>query len=176
MTKKAKEVTVETANKEVVKEEKKKVIPKLFIGKDEKITVSVVGYHSGETGELVLLIPKELATEDKENLDNVLIRKEYTFTFTKVTFDKLNRYRNRSMIYNSQDKNNTINGLKLREYFLIFHLVDWNLEDENGKKIELKFDVNGALSDETLELVYSLPSNLLDLVLASYEKRMNISY
>lgn len=176
MTKKSKEVIVETTNKDVVKEEKKKVIPKLFIGKDEKITVSIVGYHSGETGELVLLIPKELATEDKENFDNVLIRKEYTFTFTKVTFDKLNRYRNRSMIYNSQDKNNTINGLKLREYFLIFHLVDWNLEDENGKKIELKFDANGALSDETLELVYSLPSNLLDLVLASYEKRMNISY
>lgn len=170
-----KQVEKVVEEKTEVKEEKKKIVPKLFIQKDEKIKVELVGYHSGETGELVLLLPRELA-ETKENFDNILIRKEYQFVFTKVTFDKLNRYRNRAMIYNSQDKNNTINGLKLREYFLIFHLVDWNIEDEEGKKIELTFDSTGALSDEILDLIYSLPSNMLDMVLATYEKKMNIAY
>lgn len=150
-----------------------KVVPKLFMKKDQKIKVELTGFHSKETGELAFVLPKDFSEE--QNFDNLLIKKDYEFLFTKVTYDKLNRYRNRSIIYNSEDKNNTINQLKLREHFLVFHLVDWNLQDEDGNKIELKFDPNGALSDESLELIYSLPSNMLDMILATYEKRMNIS-
>lgn len=159
--------------KEEVKEVKTTVVPKLFMKKDEKIKIEIVGFHSASTGELAFVLPKEYS--DEKNFDNLLIKKDYQFLFTRVTYDKLNRYRNRSIIYNSEDKNNTINQLKLREHFLVFHLVDWNLQDEEGKKIELKFDPNGALSDESLDLIYQLPSNMLDLVLASYEKRMNVS-
>lgn len=156
-----------------VEEVKTKIVPKLFMKKDEKVKIQVVGFHSASNGELAFVLPKEYS--DEKNFDNLLIKKDYQFLFTRVTYDKLNRYRNRSIIYNSEDKNNTINQLKLREHFLVFHLVDWNLQDEEGKKIELKFDPNGALSDESLDLIYQLPSNMLDLVLASYEKRMNVS-
>ena len=79
------------------------------------------------------------------------------------------------MIYNSEDQNNTINELQLREFFLVYHLVDWNLKDENGDKVPIKFDPNGSLSDETLELIYSLPSSLIDVVLTSYERKAVIS-
>ena len=78
------------------------------------------------------------------------------------------------MIYNSEDQNNTINELRLREFFLVFHLVDWNLTDEDGKKVELKFDPNKALSDESLKLIYTLPNTLLDVVLTTYEKKMSL--
>ena len=60
------------------------------------------------------------------------------------------------------------------EFFLVFHLVDWNLTDENGKKVELKFDPNKALSDESLKLIYTLPNTLLDVVLTTYEKKMSL--
>ena len=64
--------------------------------------------------------------------------------------------------------------MRLREFFLVFHLVDWNLTDEDGKKIELKFDPNKSLSDESLDLIYTLPSMLLDVVLATYERKMSL--
>ena len=60
------------------------------------------------------------------------------------------------------------------QFFLVFHLVDWNLTDENGKKVELKFDPNKALSDESLKLIYTLPNTLLDVVLTTYEKKMSL--
>jgi hypothetical protein len=76
------------------------------------------------------------------------------------------------MIYNSEDQNNTINEIRLREFFLVFHLLDWNLTDEDDKKIELKFDTNKALSDASLELIYSLPHNLIDVVLTTFERKI----
>lgn len=157
---------------EIKEETKKKVLPKLFISQDEKVLIEVDCFYNNETGELSAALPKEYSSS--ETFDSIFTKLEHKFWFTRVSYDKLNRYRTRSMIYNSEDKNNTINQLKLREYFWIFHFVDWNLEDENGK-IELKFDPNKALSDESLKLVFSLPSNLLDLVMALFEKKINIS-
>ena len=149
-----------------------KIVPKIFMKKDEKIHVEVVGFHHIETGELLFVQPKEYFEE--ENFDNVFIKKDYDFVFTRISYDKLNRYKTRSMIYNTQDKNNTINMLKLREYFLIYHLVDWNLCDEEENKIELKFDPNGSLSDDSIEMFNLLPPIMLDLVFAIFEKKMNI--
>lgn len=155
-------------------EEKKKAIPRLFFKNDSRVEIIINGYHSNETGSLMFAVPKENDNE-KETFDNLFTREVYRFWFTRVPYDKLNRYRTRSMIYNSEDQNNTINELKLREFFLVFHLVDWDLKDEDGKKIELKFDTNKALSDESLELIYTLPSNLLDVVLSTFEKKMGLA-
>ena len=58
------------------------------------------------------------------------------------------------MVYNSSDRSNSVNLLKLREYFWLFHLVDWNYTDDEGNKIKLKHDPNGALADESLDLLY----------------------
>lgn len=168
MEEEKKEVVEVAQNKEV----KSKIVPKIFIKKDEKIQITVVGFHSAQTGELIMIFPLEYVKDDGK--DDVFVRKDYTFKFSKVSYDKLNRYRNRSLQYNAEDKTTTINTLKLRQFFLVWHLVDWNLQDEEGNKIPLKFDPNGALSDETLQLIYLLPSSLLDTVLATFEKKMNI--
>lgn len=165
----------EKTEKKTKKVEKEKSLlpnaaPRLFF-KTDRIEIVLLGYHSKTTGELSFVIPKP-ESEEKDSLKDVFNVVEYKFEFTRVPYDKLNRYRTRSMIYNSEDQNNTINELRLREFFLVFHLVDWNLTDENGKKIELKFDPNKALSDESLELIYTLPSNLLDVLLTTFEKRI----
>lgn len=156
------------------KETAKKAIPTIFFKKDSKIEISVDGYHSNETGQLQFVLLSE-NNNNEETLNQLFTKVNYKFWFSRVPYDKLNRYRSSSMIYNSEDQNNTINQLKLREFFLIFHLIDWSLTDENGKKVELKFDTNKALSDESLQMIYSLPSVLVDTVLATYERKMAIS-
>lgn len=157
------------------KEEKaKKVAPKLFFKQDSKVEVSVNGYHSNDTGELAFALPADDKSADTDAFGDMFTKVNYKFWFSRCPYDKYNRYRTRSMIYNSEDQNNTINELKLREYFLVFHLVDWNLIDEDNKKIELKFDPNKALSDSSLELIYTLPTVLIDSVLTAYERKMSL--
>ena len=164
----------EATKQEAKATEKKKVAPKIFFKTDSRVEVSIDGYHSNDTGELSFALPSDDKNAQDESLDELFTKVNYKFWFTRCTYDKLNRYRTRSMIYNSEDQNNTINEMRLREFFLIFHLVDWNLTDEDGKKVELKFDPNKALSDESLKLIYTLPSNLLDIALSTYERKMSL--
>ena len=160
---------------EVPKEEKKKAVPHIFFKKDSKVEISVNGYHNNETGELAFAVPADdKDTSNDDTFGELFTKVNYKFWFSRCPYDKYNRYRTRSMIYNSEDQNNTINELRLREFFLVFHLVDWNLTDEDGNKIELKFDPNKALSDESLNLIYTLPNTLLDVVLSTYEKKMSV--
>lgn len=168
---------VEEVNKEVKKETKKEVknvVPKLFFKQDSRIKIVINGYHDKETGELKFVGLAENDNEDKDNLENLFMKVPYTFEFTRCTYDKLNFYRSRSMIYNTEDQNNTINELRLREYFLVYHLVDWDLKDEEGNKIILTRDPNDTLSDESLNLIYTLPANMVDVLLTAYERKMSI--
>lgn len=170
-----------TATAMAVKEEKKeepvvkKAAPRIFFKQDSKVEISINGYHNNETGELAFALPADdKDANDNGNFNDLFTIVNYKFWFSRCPYDKYNRYRTRSMIYNSEDQNNTINELKLREFFLVFHLVDWNLTDEEGNKVKLKFDPNGALSDESLRLIYTLPNTLLDVVLTSYERKMSL--
>ncbi len=156
-----------------VQREKKK--PRLFFKKDERILVTINGYHSNETGELSFVVAEENDTNTSDSLINDMFTKvPYKFWFTRCTYDRLNRFRSRSMIYNAEDQNNTINEIRLREFFLMFNLVDWNITDDDGNKIPLTFDTSNALSDESIQMAYSLPSNLMDAALISYERKMGI--
>jgi hypothetical protein len=154
--------------------EKKKAAPKIFFKQDSKVEISINGYHNNDTGELAFAIPADDKNADDDSFGDLFTKVNYKFWFSRCPYDKYNRYRTRSMIYNSEDQNNTINELRLREFFLVFHLVDWNLTDEDGNKVELKFDPNKALSDESLKLIYTLPNTLLDVVLTTYEKKMSL--
>jgi len=149
-------------------------VPKLFFKKNDTIEVRVYGYHSKEDGELSFAVPVDQAENLDDSLAEVFTRVEYKFWFSPCPYDKLNRYRTRSMIYNSEDQNNTINNMRLREFFLTFHLIRWNLTDENGRPVELKFDPNRALSQETLDMIYMLPPKLMDTVLFAYERKLGV--
>ena len=182
---KKEEVTVEQKPVEAVaekkpesvaekKESKKKAAPRIFFKQDSRVEISINGYHNNDTGELAFAIPADDKDTNDDSFGELFTKVNYKFWFSRCPYDKYNRYRTRSMIYNSEDQNNTINELRLREFFLVFHLVDWNLTDEDGKKVELKFDPNKALSDESLKLIYTLPNTLLDVVLTTYEKKMSL--
>lgn len=175
-----KEETVDVAPAEQTVQVKKKVAPRIFFKKDERICVTINGYHSNETGDLSFVVAEEnekegIMSDNAATISEMFTKVPYKFWFTPCPYDKLNRYRTRAMIYNAEDQTNTINEATLRELFLVFHLVDWNIVDEDGNKVELTFDPNSVLSDSSLKTVYSLPAILLDAALAGYEKKMSIT-
>lgn len=154
---------------------KRRARPKLFFDKDEKILVTVAGYHSVDTGELVMV--QRVDDEDSLNEEPVSENYErviYKFWFTRCNYAQLNVYRSRCMTYNEEDGTSSINHMRLREFFLVLHLDDWNLTDDDGKKIELRKDPNRSLTTATLDMVYSLPATLIDTVLSAYEDKVVI--
>ena len=53
----------------------------------------------------------------------------------------------------------------------MWHLKDWSLIDaKTKKKIELKLDENGSLSDKSMEKVYKVHPTIIDVVLTVFEK------
>ena len=144
--------------------------PKFFFNSNEKIECVVNGFYNKETGMIEFVVPGEIK-EDSERFNVV----KHVFYFTRIPYNRLNTYRSQSMIYNQADRTNSVNVLKLREFFWLFHLNDWNFEDENGKKLELKHDPSGALSDESLELLNQLPANILDVAISVFERKINVA-
>lgn len=144
--------------------------PIFFMGKNEKIECVVTGFYNQETGMLEFCIPGE----NKSDTERFNVMK-HVFYFKRVPYDRLNTYRTQSMVYNPSDRSNTVNILKLRDFLWLFHLVDWNYTDEDGKKIELKRDPNDALTDEALELLYQIPASILDTAIGLFERRINIA-
>ena len=116
----------------------------------------------------------KIAQEIKEESERFCVVK-HVFYFSRIPYNRLNDYRSQSMIYNQSDRSHSVNTLKLREFFWIFHLEDWNFEDENGNKVDVKKDQNEALSDDTMDLLYSIPASILDTAIALYERRINIA-
>ena len=68
-----------------------------------------------------------------------------------------------------------VDRLNLRNFLLVWHLKDWNMTDEEGKKVDLMFDPNGSLSEESLAMVYALSPSLVDVVLTGFEKDILLS-
>lgn len=170
----AEEIKKEKAEKEVETASEKKIgtsfKPKFFMGKEEKIECVVTGYYNKESGMLEFCVPGENQSEVEKF--NVV---KHVFSFKRVPYDRLNNYRSQSMVYNPSDQSNSVNLLKLREYLWLFHLTDWNYTDEEGNKIELKHDPNGALADESLDLLYQIPASILDTAMGLFERRINIA-
>ena len=167
---------------EMPAEPQKKAAPRLFFDEDSRVEVSINGYHSNQTGELAFAVPVDSVTDedaiDQNNVlgeifnENLFSKVNYKFWFSRCPYDRYNNYRRTAVRYNQEDQSTTLDEIRLREFLLVYHLVDWNLTDNEGVKIELKFDPKKALSDESLRIIYRLPSKLLDVVLSTYEKKM----
>lgn len=152
-------------------EVKKVTTPKLFITGDEEINVEVDVIFNNVDGDILSVVVAELEL-DVEKIKAIFGYERYKFVFTRPTYDKLNRYRQKSSEFNQEARVTVINQLKLRDFFLVYHLKDWNIKDENGNKIELEFEPNGTLTDETIDIVYGLHPSILDVVITSFERKL----
>lgn len=156
------------------KEQKKSVRPKFFISNEERISVSIDVLFDKDDGSILSIFAVEDEVDSKK-LTELLGLKRLKFVFTRPNYDKINRYRTRCSEYNNETKSMMVNHLRMRDFFIIYHLKDWNIEDENGNVIKLEFDPNGALSDDSLNSVYNLHPSILDAVLNNYEKLLLLS-
>jgi hypothetical protein len=58
----------------------------------------------------------------------------------------------------------------MRNFLLVRHLKDWSFRDRNGEKVELLHKDNGALDDDSIKKVYSVPPTIIDVILTIFEK------
>jgi len=168
---KKEEVKVEVTAEQKVEvpkvEVKKAMKPKFFVTNEEKINVEIDVLFDKDDGNILSIYAESEVQEAR--LSELLGFQKLRFVFTKPSYDKINRYRTRCSEYNTETKTMMVNQLRMRDFFIIYHLKEWNVEDNEGNKIELKFDPNGALSDASLSNVYNLHPSILDVVLNKYE-------
>jgi hypothetical protein len=95
---------------------------------------------------------------------------EEWFDFTLPTYEDMSTYRQRCGVYRKEAQQVLIDRLQLRNFLLVWHLKDWSLRTPNGEPVKLEHEENGALSDESLQMVYKTHTTILDVVLTIFEK------
>jgi hypothetical protein len=82
----------------------------------------------------------------------------------------MSTYRQRSATWRREAQQLLIDKLQLRNFLLVWHLKDWSLTDDEGKKVTLEFEESGALTDDSMAKVYAVTPTLIDVVLTLVEK------
>lgn len=147
----------------------KKVRPRIFVDKDEKIKCLVTAFYSSDKGDLEFVIQGDV----NEDYSSDFIVARHEFVFSRVPYARLNAYR--SQCFRKGDDKTTVDLMKLRDLFWKFHLVDWNLTDEEDRKVELERTPDGTLKTGSLELLNSIPSAILDSVISMFETKLSLA-
>ena len=143
------------------------VAPSFFIEEDETQDVEVDILSNKTTGKIVSISRAGLV--DLTEFDFLHLTTE-KFTFTIPNYDEMVRYRQQCTEFNREANKNIINNTQMRSYYLVWHLRDWTLKDKKGKKVELEHEETGAMSDDSIRKVYSMPASMLDVILTIFEK------
>ncbi len=154
------------------KENKSACVPSFFIDEDETHDIRVDILSDKETGKIVSVSRADLVELDQFEF---LHKSVETFTFSIPNYDDMTKYRQSCLKFSAQANREIIDNVQMRSFFLVWHLQDWSLRGKNGKKVELKHDENGSLTDESLAMVYRMPGSLLDVVLTIFEKDVLVS-
>lgn len=165
----AEKIKKESTN--VKKENKAKKRPSLFVN-DENIKIEITVLYSYETGEVLSIFAHTLPIEDK--LKEVMGIEEVVFEFSKMSYDQLRGYRDVCSYIDNNTKALQINNLKMRDCYVYYHLKGWNLKDNEGNDIELKFTEGGSLSEESTRMFYSLTPAIIDIAINEFENKLNL--
>lgn len=155
--------------KDEMNEKKQDTLPSFFVEENERTKVVVDILSSKADGKIMSVSRAGLGlnfAKDFAYLKHSMI----WFDFTVPSYEDMSTYRQRSASYRREAGQMLVDRLQLRNFLLVWHLKDWSLMDKQGKKIELKHDEGGSLSDESLKRVYSFHSTILDVVLTIFEK------
>ena len=174
----SKEEVVKNIAKKVKKESKQskknnfsKKRPSLFVNEDN-VKVNITVLYSYETGDILSVFAHTIPIED--SVKKIMGIEELVFEFSKMSYDQLRGYREVCSYIDPNTKALQINSLKIRDCYVYYHLKGWNLKDENGKDIEIKFTEANALSEESVKVFYSLTPAIIDIAINEFENIMNI--
>lgn len=160
----------EVAQVEDKKEEiKEKRIPSFFIKKDQKVRIDVDVLFKKDTGDIVSVTSADPGF-DLSMLENIFDKYRIWVEFSMPDYNRMSTYRRQA----SRVHDNTliVETNALRQFYLAFHLKDWNVTDDEGKKIELKHDPDGSLKSESIEKVGNISPVIMDVILTCFERKM----
>ena len=164
-----KEKKAGAGKKKAEPEKEKAAKPSYFIDAKEKHRVEVDILSNKDTGQIVSVSRVGLGINFEEEFPYLHSERAW-FDFTTPSYNDMSSYRQRSGVYRQEAQSVIIDKLQLRNFILVWHLKDWSMTDEKGKKIKLTHEKNGALSDESMSKVYELHTTIVDVVLTVLEK------
>ena len=160
----------ETAQKSKIETVSRKR-PSLFVN-DQNIKIEITVLYSYESGEVLSVFSNTLPID--EHLKEIMGIEELVFEFSKMSYDKLRGYREVCSYIDNNTNALQINSMKMRDCYVYYHLKGWNLKDEEGNDIELKFTETGSLSEESVKQFYALTPAIIDIAINEYENKLNI--
>jgi len=163
-------IAIEKEKAEAKKSEDKPVAkPSFFVKKSSRHIILMDVLTSKDDGRIVSVSRSGLGINFEQDFP-FMLHTELRFEFSLPNYEDMSTYRQRSSVYRREAQQVIVDRLQLRNFLVVWHLKDWSLTDDNGSKIELRFDDNGSMSEDSLALVYALSPTLLDVVMTIYEK------
>ena len=144
--------------------------PSFFVRKTDRHKVEV-DILSGKDGRIVSVSRTGLGLDFAKDF-RYLRHDMAWFEFSLPTYEDMSTYRKRSSMWRRDAQQTVVDRLELRNFILVWHLKDWSLTDEDGKKVALEHDENGALSDECVARAYAVNPTLIDVVMTLFEKEI----
>ena len=136
------------------------------------VKIDVETLYNIETGEVISIFAKSSGIDIKES--GMFAIEELSFEFSKISYEQLSLYRRSCSTYDPKTQQMVVDKIRVREFFIYYHLKDWNLKDENGEKIPLSFNPNGSIDSETAKIFFSLSPAYIDVILNDLETRLNL--
>lgn len=150
-------------------EAEQKAAPAFFVKGTDTETIEVDVLTHPQTGR-VMSVTKSGYGIDFETEFAYFVHSVLRFEFSIPNYIQLSEYRRRCTTLDDTTDKPIIDRVKLREFFLVNHLKNWNLVDTDGHDIPLTFDKSGLLSDLALVVAHSLAPAILDVVFTIFEK------
>lgn len=153
-------------------ETKKIMTPHFFVDSDQ-IKIKLYIIFDDKNGQILNVSVDDLFPNVK-NLENIA-QVSYQFVLTKPNYQQLSRYKQLAMYVENKTGRTIVNPFKLRNYLILNHLKKWTgVKNEYGEDVNLQIDTDDTLTQKSLQTVYKVNSNIIDVLMSQYQARANI--
>ena len=153
----------------VIKNAKK--FPNFFIDKNQ-IEINVYVVFNTIDGNILGVSTNSISDTFIYGIQQI----DYKFIFTKPNYQQVSRYKQLSMYWDNIAGKTIVNPFKMRNYIILNHLKRWqNVTNELGEQISLKIDIDNTLTQQSLDLVYTVNPAIIDCVMKQFQRLTNIN-
>lgn len=148
-----------------------KKAPNFFIDRNQ-VQVNVYVIYNTLDGNILSVAPTSLDNQFIQGIDQI----GYKFIFTKPNYQQTSRYKQLAMYWDNIAKKTIVNPFKLRNYIILNHLKRWqNVTNELGQEVSLKIDIDNTLTQQSLDLVYTVNPAIIDCVMKQFQRMTNVN-
>jgi len=144
------------------------VAPSFFVLESDRYRLELDILFDRKTGKITSISRKDLGVDFSEF--KFFAHSVEWFEFSIPTYEDIATYRQRCSAYRRDAGKVLVDAIQMRNFLLVWHLKDWSLRGADGKKVELKQNLEGALDDDSLKKVYQVSPTLIDVILTNLEK------